>query len=96
LNVEKPDFADKKTWKAYLVLEAVAKERNYREMGTIYAINLIGGSLGLTNRTSTTVRDVLYRLARPPYEWIEIPLGVSQIVVKPLDKVLRNSKGGVK
>ena len=89
---DKPLFADKKTWRAYLILEAVAKERNYREIGAIYAITLISGSLGLTNKTSTTVRDILRRLARPLYNWIEADGG--QIIVKPKSEVLNKHNEG--
>ncbi len=87
----KPLFADKKTWRAYLILEAVAKDRDYRAIGATYAITLIGGSLGLTNKTSTTVSGILHRLARPPYKWIEADGG--QIYVKPMTDVLKENKG---
>ena len=62
----KPSFADKKTWAAYLVLEAVAKDREYREIGVSLASNLVGGTLGLTKRTTTSVRDITPPVRQSP------------------------------
>ena len=91
----KPSFADEKTWQAYhLILEKIARDRNYTEIGASRVITLIGGSLGLTNRTSIKIKDILHRLSKKPYQWICLsPDGAMQIKVKPLDDVIKNNDG---
>lgn len=81
---------DKKTWKAYCYLEEIARERGYKTIGLTHAYSIIGGKLGLTSRTSTTIKDILKRLANPPFEWITID-SAQQISVKPKFKVLKES-----
>lgn len=86
----KPDFADGKTWKAYLILEKTARKRDYNEIGLAHAYKLISGHLGITKRTSTRPHDILHRLSDYPYRWISLSNdGAMQIKVKPLNEVIQ-------
>lgn len=83
----KPEFADDRTWEAYLILHKIAKERKYAKIGLTYAITLLDGVFGFAKRRRTPSTDILRRLSKPPYGWITTDGNAAQILVKPIDEI---------
>ena len=92
----KPEFANEKLWKAYLVLEAVAKDRDYRELGFSLVSKLISGHLGITsNQKNSQISNILHALEKEPYQWISRHPYISfQIFVKPISEVAEKIEEG--
>jgi hypothetical protein len=78
----KPLTMEKKPWKAYCILEEIAKKREYRSIGLEGAVDILRLQLGLSDNVA---RKTLKVLSKKPYKYINVEN--KQINVIPLKKL---------
>jgi len=66
-------------WNAYVSLEKVASQRQYRPIGLMLALNLLVVELGVSYKIA---QNILRCLSKSPFNWINLERG--QITVKPM------------